>query len=42
MKWFVMNCMGERVSDGGIIAIVCHGDIMGLMLFLFHVCNRGK
>jgi len=32
VKWFVMDCMGERVSDGGIVAMVCHGD-MGLMFF---------
>lgn len=35
-----MGCMGERVSDGGMIALICHGD-MGLMFFFFffHVCN---
>ena len=36
-----MDCMGERISDGGIIALVSHGDIMGLTFF-FYVCNRGK
>lgn len=33
MDWIgemVMDCMDERVSDGGIITIVCHGDIMGV------------
>ena len=30
VKWFVMDCMDEKVSDGGIIIIVCHGDIMGV------------
>ena len=33
MKWFIMDCMGERISGCGIIAMVSHGDIMGLMLF---------
>lgn len=33
-----MGCMGERVSDGGMIAMICHGD-MGLLKFFFHVCN---
>ena len=32
--------MGERISDGGIIALVSHGDIMGLIFC--HVFNRGK
>ena len=40
VKWLVMDCMGERISDGGIIALVSHGDIMGLIFF--YVCNRGK
>ena len=30
-----MDCMGERISGCGIIAMVSHGDIMGLMLFFF-------
>lgn len=29
-----MGCMGERVSDGGMIVMICHGD-MGLMFFFF-------
>ena len=37
-----MDCMGERISGCGIIAMVSHRDIMGLMLFFFHVCNREK
>ena len=28
-----MGCLGERVSDGGMIAMICHGD-MGVMFFL--------
>ena len=24
VKWFVMDCMGERISDCGIIALVSH------------------
>ena len=31
MKWFVVVCLSERVSDGGMIAMIFHGD-MGLML----------
>ena len=31
MKWFVVVCVSERVSDGGMIAMIFHGD-MGLML----------
>lgn len=31
-----MGCKGERVSDGGMIAMICHGE-MGLMFF-FYVC----
>ena len=40
VKWFVMDSMGERVSDGGIVVIVCHGD-MGLMFF-FSCVEWGK
>ena len=36
MKWFVMGCKGERVSDGGMIAMICHGE-MGLMFFFMFV-----
>ena len=32
VKWFVMDSMGERVSGGSIVAMVCHGD-MDLMFF---------
>ena len=30
--------MGERVSDDGIVAMVCHGD-MGIMFFF--MCGMG-
>ena len=31
--------MGERISDSGIIALVSHGDIIGL--FFFFMCVIG-
>ena len=37
MKWFVMDCMGERVSANGTIAMVCHGEIKGLIFFFMCV-----
>ena len=39
VKWFVMDCIGERVSDGSIVAMVCQGD-MGLMFFF--MCGMGE
>ena len=44
MKWFVVVCVSERVSDGGMIAMIFHGD-MGLMLLdgaIQPLNNRGQ